>query len=419
MNVVQHIRPRACRRWAERALCGLLGILVAGLALAGCASGGSTWQLIGASHIGIVLSLATDPFDTNTLYVGTSEGGILRTVTNKEAGLVASSGIPKNVTANALVADPQQRGTLYAGTSNGFYVSTDGGTTWDARGTGLPPEDGFATLAMFNGTALAGGSTEHGVYISHDQGQTWQAMNSGLPAQSNVYTLFWDAPLHTLYAAITGDGIYASTNGGASWVARNQGLPAHAEMYAITAVQTSGGQRVFLAGGMPGLYVSTDQGATWQKGGTGLPAGRVLSLAADPAHPGWIYAGTDSAVYRSENAGQSWSLVSQPLNHQVAVVLPVGSSATSPLVFAGAGGLVRYPPAPGSQGSPFGTAVTWLFILILLGGIVYFLMRPRMRMRQQLNRNGPGGMEEDQHDSRSGTSTGGKWDMPSPPPYGR
>jgi hypothetical protein len=49
----------------------------------------------------------------------------------------ASTGIP-DVPVNALVVDPSNSNDVYVGTDIGVYNSTDGGTTWNPYGTGLP-----------------------------------------------------------------------------------------------------------------------------------------------------------------------------------------------------------------------------------------------------------------------------------------
>ena len=60
------------------------------------------------------------------------------------------------------------------------------------------------------------------------------------------------------------------------------------------------------------VYKSTDGGRDWHATatrGTGW-TGDVVSLAADPQHPGTLYAGTNVAVYKTIDGGRSW----QPWN---------------------------------------------------------------------------------------------------------
>ena len=48
-----------------------------------------------------------------------------------------SKGIPVGP-VNVIREDPKSKDILYAGTDGGVYVTTDGGKTWNALGTGLP-----------------------------------------------------------------------------------------------------------------------------------------------------------------------------------------------------------------------------------------------------------------------------------------
>ena len=56
------------------------------------------------------------------------------------------------------------------------------------------------------------------------------------------------------------------------------------------------------------MYKTTDGGAHWHATATRGAGwtGDVLSLAADPQHPGTLYAGTNVAVYKTVDGGRSW-----------------------------------------------------------------------------------------------------------------
>jgi photosystem II stability/assembly factor-like uncharacterized protein len=66
------------------------------------------------------------------------------------------------------------------------------------------------------------------------------------------------------------------------------------------------------------------------------PQGKVTQLAIDPAHPGTIFAGTDTTgVYRSDNGGATWVAASRGLPAGVAIVdLTVDMVAKRQIVYA-------------------------------------------------------------------------------------
>jgi photosystem II stability/assembly factor-like uncharacterized protein len=63
------------------------------------------------------------------------------------------------------------------------------------------------------------------------------------------------------------------------------------------------------------IYKTTDDGQHWRSTGakgTGWISD-VLSLTADPRHPGTLYAGTDTAVYKTIDGGRNWRPFNQGL----------------------------------------------------------------------------------------------------------
>jgi photosystem II stability/assembly factor-like uncharacterized protein len=63
------------------------------------------------------------------------------------------------------------------------------------------------------------------------------------------------------------------------------------------------------------VYKTTDGGQHWlstRAQGTGWVSD-ILSLTADPTHPGTLYAGTDTAVYKTVDSGRTWRPFNQGL----------------------------------------------------------------------------------------------------------
>ena len=60
------------------------------------------------------------------------------------------------------------------------------------------------------------------------------------------------------------------------------------------------------------LYTSADDGASWQAHSSGLPDGKLEMLAVDPVAK-CIWAGGAASLFRSDDRGNSWKAVGQPL----------------------------------------------------------------------------------------------------------
>ncbi|WP_439100367.1 VPS10 domain-containing protein [Congregibacter sp.] len=123
-----------------------------------------------------------------------------------------------------------------------------------------------------------------------------------------------------------GDGIYKSTDGGKNWT--NMGLEdsqhigeiiVHPENPDVIYVASQG--PLWSPGGDRGFFKSTDGGTTWTKTLGDEAFTGVTDIAIDPRNPERIYAatwqhhrtvaavmdgGAKSAIYRSEDGGDSW-----------------------------------------------------------------------------------------------------------------
>ncbi len=237
-------------------------------------------------------------------------------------------------------ADPQR---LYAGLNepDGVHTSITGGASWGTSGLGglvrglaVSSEDCQTAYAFVWG---------QGVQKTTNGGTNWQAFGSGLEAYGYAVVLDTRAGLpQTLYVGTYRQGIYKLVNGATTWMATalaskeilglelddagnvyaatfgsgvwrltasntvqslNGGLLAsNANVYAV-AVSAS---RQFAAT-QSGLYKTVLGGTAWT-GVNGIPVGeRVYSVFVDPEHPSVVYAGVqDSGVYRSTDGGDTF-----------------------------------------------------------------------------------------------------------------
>ncbi len=319
---------------------------------------GTVWAPVGPSPIaegsgadnGMVTAIAVNPSNSNTIYIGTTAGGVWR---SRDGGLSWTPLFDRQLAIGVgepggVAIDPTNTDVIYAGTSQrnllgdanptffnapdpapGMFKSLDGGASWVQLGAGFPASNNGNALSTFLNNNInviivdpATPSTvycaaSNGVWISGDGGQNWTfGANSGGDVRSLVLDPTSPAGSRILYAGVSGRGVFSSADGGASWsailtgatpvVAAAIGPPPHGFNKTIvalappTATPNPGGVQVLYAtlegtgAGVNdpiGLFLSTNQGATWtQRAATSMPTrtqgGYSFHMAVDPASPG-------------------------------------------------------------------------------------------------------------------------------------
>ena len=251
---------------------------------------------------------------------------------------------------------PGQPGVFYVGQVNGgVWKSNDYGRTWNpifddqpTQSIGAiaiaPSDSSIVYVASGEGLRRPDLSVGNGIYRSSDAGKTW--LHLGLRDGQQIPSLAIDPrDPNRLFAAVLGHpygpnperGIYRSTDGGQTWkqvLAKDANTggsdvvldPAHPDVvYAALWESRLGpwedGNQYNGAHG--GLFKSTDGGDTWRPLTKGLPDDlsqiQVAISASNPnrliatlatMHEGDAYAsGAGLGVYRSDDAGESWSAV--------------------------------------------------------------------------------------------------------------
>jgi photosystem II stability/assembly factor-like uncharacterized protein len=142
-----------------------------------------------------------------------------------------------------------------------------------------------------------------------------------------------------IYAGLAGGGVFRSTDGGLSWSATTLTNP---HVHAIAADPAAPG--TLYAGTDAGLMKSTDQGATWSPTAT-VPGGAIEPVVVAPVtgNPSMVVAGSTAGIAVSGDGGANWQMMNSGLTS-----LAITSLATTPdgsLLYAGTsgGGLFRSP----------------------------------------------------------------------------
>ncbi|MEQ9403428.1 MAG: glycosyl hydrolase [Cyclobacteriaceae bacterium] len=249
--------------------------------------------------------LAFDPDNPEVVYGGCYQGIIEQWVkaTNegkpiKEYPELGLSSIPKNFKYrynwNApIISSPHDRSTIYHA-GNVVFKTQDGGITWDPISPDLTRND---TTKQGPGgrpytNEAAGGENYNTImYLvesPHEQGVLWAGSDDGL--------------------------VHLTKDGGKSWQnVTPSGLPEsiinsievspHDPGTAYIAVM-----RYKFNDLTPLAYKTSDYGATWTKITNGFddPNGFVRTVREDRKVKGLLYAGTETGLYVSFNAGANW-----------------------------------------------------------------------------------------------------------------
>ncbi|NOT07906.1 MAG: glycosyl hydrolase, partial [Gemmatimonadales bacterium] len=248
-----------------------------------------------------------------------------------------------------LAIHPSDKSTWYVGVhSGGVWKTVNAGTTWtsifDGQGSysiGTVVVDPANPLTIWVGTGENNGQRSvgwgDGVYKSTDGGRTWN--NTGLKSSFHIGRILVD-PRNSdvVYAAAIGSmwspggdrGVWKTADGGKTWtqslkpendwtgayeLAFDAGNP---DVLYATTWQRGRRQWGFIDGG-PGsaVWKSADAGKSWSKLSRGLPNEEFgkIGLAVSPANSKTIYVQVEAAnraggFFRSRDGGQNFERMS-------------------------------------------------------------------------------------------------------------
>jgi photosystem II stability/assembly factor-like uncharacterized protein len=185
------------------------------------------------------------------------------------------------------------------------------------------------------------GTTNSWLYESVDGGASWRRL-SKLEASDDLvvdHIVVDPANPATIFAAAwkldqPGGGLWVSRDGGRSWSAveglRGQSIRALA--------QAPSDPKILIAGTLEGVFRSTDAGATWTQISPpgSLEIHEVESLAIDPADPDVIYAGTWHLPWKTTDGGQNWHNIKKGIIDDSDVFSIIIDPARPKIVFASA-----------------------------------------------------------------------------------
>ena len=300
------------------------------------------WQNISPPGIVDATAVVVDPFDPATVWLGTTDNGLFKSLdcgatwTHVRTGRMAAVINTKGQGLLSMAVDPADRGVIYVAKygGHGLLKSTNGGVDWEQL---LPPESEVARVVQYNfidSVAMDPHDHRHIVLGTHadcaapyapacepettDAGATWRIVK--LPTRG------WE-------------------EGAGPWV-----LDAASWLYA----------------GNSGLWLTTDRGASWKDvtpaGASAFQGGEVENHTIPRGSDGTYYLTSLQGIVRSPD-GHTWSRIATGPGRKVGFAIGNGHLYTSDqwsgsYETAAESDPTKWtalptPPPPGDKGAPY------------------------------------------------------------------
>jgi hypothetical protein len=268
---------------------------------------GQTEGLPGNPVSGGVNAIAVDLHHPGTVYLATVNGGIWKST---NANGTAPTWKPLTdlklpaLSINSIAISPLDASTIFAGTGSTSSDAFEGSAGFGV----VRSTDGGANWSVLAGTTFAGRRINSIVPLARTTG--------GLAGQVVLASTLFD-----------GGGVYRSTNGGNSFVrvSGSAGLP-DAGVSSLVADPTHSTRlyaavpALFPSGASAGVFRSDDAGVTWTPVNTGLTGlgDSLRILLSVGRNTGVVYAmvidsnGVATGIFRSADHGASWTALGVP-----------------------------------------------------------------------------------------------------------
>mgnify|MGYP001593677295 CR=1 FL=1 len=263
------------------------------------------WRLIGPFRGGRSVAVTGDPSKPLVFYFGAVNGGVWKTTNAGQSWDNITDGKTDISSVGAITVAPSDPNVIWVGTGEGkpredlthgtgVYRTTDGGATWKHLGladaqqiTALRVDPTNPDRAFVSSLGHAfGPNAERGVFRTTDGGTTWKKV------------------------------LFVNDSTGASDVSLDVNNPriVYAALWKFQRTPWT----MDAGSGRSGLWKSTDGGDTWTEltFNPGMPKGPIgrIGVSVSPANSQRVYATIEAkdsagAIFRSDNAGATWSRV--------------------------------------------------------------------------------------------------------------
>ena len=310
------------------------------------------WRLVGPFRGGRSIAVAGSQVRPQEYFFGATGGGVWKTTNGGVDWSCVSDGFFKTSSVGALAIAPSNPEVVYAGMGerdlrgnisegDGVYKSTDAGKTW--RNVGLVSTRTISRIVVHPTNPeilyvaalghVYGQSPDRGVFKSTDGGATWNKVLFESNKAGAVHLVMDPSDPETLYAATweafrtpyslssggPGSKLWKTTNGGANWtdISRNPGLPKGLLGKMGFSVSPVNPKRVWaiIEAEDGGIFRSDDAGATWTLTNSDRNwrqrAFYYTHVVADPKDPEAVYV-MNVGMGRSTDGGKTFRGMGTP-----------------------------------------------------------------------------------------------------------
>ena len=265
------------------------------------------WQQSNHVH-----GIAVNPVEPQIVYVATHYGLVQRSpegewlfVGSDRSDYMGFATHPTDTYRLYSSGHPHDGGNL------GFRITDNQGEDWQVLS--MPGVDFHAlAVAPSNPDLIYGWATsgKKGFFVSADGGKTWDEVRpEGLGG--SPFNLVVDPQNSDRLFAVTRNGLFASTNGGQNWqlIPNTDDVPVIGLALVKESENTAMyGYRLMSSGG--GIYKSVDGGTNWEEVSKDVE-GTILYLAVAPSNPDIMYAvNEENTVFQSVDGGKTWKALS-------------------------------------------------------------------------------------------------------------
>jgi len=254
------------------------GLLIFGLRISVFGSD-IAWQEIGRENRNLATVLI-DPDNPNIIYIG-ANNSVLKTEDGGKSWKNTLTIKGQNKSVNSLKFSPADRNAIYVATGNGLFYSANCGKSWDRvfKGRSYSENECTAFVVLPLGIYLG---TKEGLFVSNDLGRSWHK-ETGKLSNSHIITIAssFKEP-ESIYLACV-DGIFKSKDKGLSWEKIFNVHPTEGDSDHEEKIEGQDEEEQF---------------------------SDIRYLTLDPNNLNHLYLATSRGVYRSQDKGGSWDLLS-------------------------------------------------------------------------------------------------------------